>query len=53
MYKFVIIKDNPMNEIGSLSSVEPLLDYFKKRGYAKKADLKIIKNLIILVFINP
>jgi len=34
MYKFVSIKDNPMNEIGSLTAVEPLLDYFKKRGYA-------------------
>jgi CRP-like cAMP-binding protein len=29
----LIIKDNSMNEIGSNSSVEPLLDYFKKGGY--------------------
>jgi CRP/FNR family transcriptional regulator, anaerobic regulatory protein len=33
MYKFVIIKDNPMNEKVPQTSTEPLLDYFKKRGY--------------------
>lgn len=33
MHKFVIIKDNLMNEKVSLTSAEPLLDYFRKRGY--------------------
>lgn len=33
MYKFVIIKDNLMNEKVPQTSAEPLLEYFKKRGY--------------------
>lgn len=33
MHKFVIIKENPMNEKVPLTSAEPLLDYFRKSGY--------------------